>query len=68
MKPGDQVRIKFLPNSKYIIKSIGESNDGNFGFIFLENSSKPYWASEIEIHPDQIKQQHRDNQLKLIGI
>lgn len=66
MKPGDQIRIKYLPNSKDIIKSIGKSSEGNFGFIFLENSSIPYWASELEIHPDQIRQQHRDNQLNKI--
>lgn len=68
MKPGDLVRIKYLPNSKDIIKSIGKSSEGNFGFIFLENSRNPYWASELEIHPDQIKQQQRQKKLKSILI
>lgn len=64
MKPGDLVRIKYLPNSKDIIKSIGKSSEGNFG----ENSRNPYWASELEIHPDQIKQQQRQKKLKSILI
>lgn len=66
MKTGDIVRIKSIPNSKDIIKSIGKSIDGNFGFIFLEKSNTPHWESELEIHPDQIKQQQRN--LKLIKL
>ena len=56
MRVGDIVKIKSIPGSRDIIKSIGSNIDF---FIYLENTSYPFFESEIELHPDQTKLNNR---------
>ena len=65
MKVGDIVKIKYLPGSRGIIKSIGRCENG---FIHLENNSYPFFVSELELHEDQIKLNNRLQKLNQIGI
>jgi hypothetical protein len=69
MKVGDIVKIKYLPGSRGIIKSIGDVAGSNASvFIYLENNSYPFFESELEIHEDQIKLNNRLQKLNQIGI
>ena len=65
MKVGDIVKIKYLPDSRDIVKFIF-SNASTF--IYLENNSYPFFVSELELHEDQIKLNNRLQNLKQIGI
>ena len=65
MNVGDIVKIKSIPDSRDIIKFIG-SNAKHF--IYLENSSYPFFVSELELHEDQIKLNNREEKLNQIGI
>ena len=62
MNVGDIVKIKYLPGSRDIIKN------QNHTFIYLENTSYPFFVSELELHEDQIKLNNRLQNLKQIGI
>lgn len=65
MNVGDIVKIKSIPGSRDIVKFIG-SNASTF--IYLENSSYPFFVSELELHEDQIKLNNRLQKIKQIGI
>jgi hypothetical protein len=65
MNVGDIVKIKYLPGSRDIIKFICSNTDT---FIYLENTSYPFFVSELELHEDQIKLNNRLQNLKQIGI
>jgi hypothetical protein len=62
MNVGDIVKIKYLPGSRDIVKH------QNHTFVFLENTSYPFFVSELELHEDQIKLNNRLQNLKQIGI
>jgi len=62
MKVGDIVKIKYLPGSRDIVKN------QNHTFIYLENTSYPFFLSELELHEDQIKLNNREEKLNKIGI
>jgi hypothetical protein len=63
MNVGDIVKIKYLPGSRDIIK-----HQEHHSFIYLENTSYPFFASELELHEDQIKLNNRLDKIKQIGI
>lgn len=65
MNVGDIVKIKYLPGSRDIIKFIFSNADT---FIYLENTSYPFFISELELHEDQIKLNNRLDKIKQIGI
>ena len=65
MNVGDIVKIKYLPGSRDIIKFIRSNTDT---FIYLENTSYPFFVSELELHEDQIKLNNRLDKIKQIGI
>ena len=62
MKVGDIVKIKYLPDSRDIVKN------QNHTFIYLENNSYPFFVSELELHEDQIKLNNTLQKLNQIGI
>jgi hypothetical protein len=62
MKVGDIVKIKYLPDSRDIVKFIRSDNT----FIYLENNSYPFFVSELEPHEDQIKLNNREEKLNQI--
>lgn len=62
MNVGDIVKIKYLPGSRDIVKN------QNNTFIYLENTSYPFFVSELELHEDQIKLNNRLDKIKQIGI
>jgi hypothetical protein len=61
MNVGDIVKIKSIPGTRRIITNINK-------YIYVENSSFPFFESELEIHEDQIKLNNRLQNLKQIGI
>jgi hypothetical protein len=60
MKVGDIVKIKYLPGSRDIVKNKNQL------FIYLENTSYPFFESELELHEDQIKLNNREEKLNQI--
>lgn len=74
MNVGDIVKIKYLPDSRDIVKSIANTSTSVAAtwnastFIYLENTSYPFFVSELELHEDQIKLNNRLQNLKQIGI
>ena len=58
LKVGDIVKVKYLPDSRYIIREIGIT------FILLEGSGTYFFPSEVLLHEDQIKLKNRIKNLE----
>lgn len=59
-KPGDIIKIKSIPGSRYEVTLI------NGSFIYARSANYPLFASEIEMHEEQIKINERDKILNQI--